>query len=110
MRLAGQTLPTLCEFISEIEVLMTEWETMAKDHSETADAIENGLKKIIEYYTRMDKCTAYTIDMCKPLLASKAWYLLINLQSCIQLIVSGGFRITGAKNMLQMRRNSFLTR
>lgn len=65
MKLAGQNLPTLCDFISEIEVLMTEWETMKQDAPETKDAIVKGLGKVVEYYKRMDKCTAYVISMCK---------------------------------------------
>jgi hypothetical protein len=81
MKLAGQTLPTLCEFVSEIEVLMTEWETMAVTCPETASAIKKGLDKIIEYYTRMDKCTAYVIDMCKSLISPSVRYSPINLQS-----------------------------
>lgn len=65
MKLAGQTNPTLCDFVSEMEVLMTEWEYMAIQSPETAPAIAKGLAKIVEYYKKMDKCTAYVISMCE---------------------------------------------
>lgn len=64
MKLAGHKLPTLCDFVAEMEVLMTEWEMMSIDVPETSGAIAKGLEKIVEYYKRMDKCSAYVIAMC----------------------------------------------
>lgn len=63
MKLAGHKNPTLCEYIVEIENLMTEWEKMGEDTAEIYRDIQKGLDKITEYYVRMDKCNAYVIAM-----------------------------------------------
>lgn len=74
MKLAAEKSPSLCDFIAEIETIMTEWENMSETYPETSEAIKEGCDKIIKYYNKLDDCNAYVISMCESRLLSILYF------------------------------------
>jgi hypothetical protein len=54
----------LAGVLPSFEMLMTRWETLAKDVPDLKPYIQPGIDSANEYYKRMDDTKAYVIAMC----------------------------------------------
>jgi len=46
-------------------MFMSSWEQLAKKHPRLSPWIDIGLAKATEYYTQMDRMSAYVMAMCE---------------------------------------------
>lgn len=56
--------PIMSATIGIFEMLMSNWEKMATEHSRVAPFINEGLKWAIGYYGKTDQTMAYVVSMC----------------------------------------------
>ena len=61
----SEATPVLSRAITHFEMLMTDWEDLAKQYKLLEPWINIGLQWATKYYIRMDDTEAYVITMCK---------------------------------------------
>jgi hypothetical protein len=65
--MSSEKNPVLAGAVPSFERFMSVWEDLAADESmqDVAPAIQAGLKRAYKYYNRMDRTSAYVINMCE---------------------------------------------
>jgi hypothetical protein len=62
--LTSERTPMLAGVLPCFEMLMTQWENLAKDMPKLKPYIQPGLDSAYKYYNRMDDTKAYVVAMC----------------------------------------------
>ena len=65
MVMSGETTPILAGSIPAFEMFMSSWEQLLEKHPRLSQWIDIGMAKAAEYYTQMDRTSAYIMSMCE---------------------------------------------